>query len=112
MTDMLKTRWILLTVGAAAVISMSGCAAPAHEPTEKYILVAANIKLPYWQTVVSGVNRAASEMKGKSELDGPDTYDAQGEHNEFQRAGGQKTAGIMWAAADAKLLGPAIAAAL
>ena len=112
MTEMLKTRWVGAAAGAFAVLSLSGCGAPAHEPTEKYILVAANIKLPYWQTVVSGLNRAASEMKVKSELDGPDTYDPQGEHSDFQRAVAQKPSGIMVSAADAKVLGPDIDAAL
>jgi ribose transport system substrate-binding protein len=112
MTDMLKTRWVVVVAGAFAVISMSGCGPLPHEPTEKYILVAANIKLPYWQGVVSGLNRAASEMKVKSELAGPDTYDPQGEHNEFRRAMAQKPSGIMVSAADAKVLAPDIDAAL
>ena len=67
MTEMLKSRWVVVAAGALAVISMSGCGAPAHEPTEKYFLVAANIKLPYWQTVMAGLNHAASEMKVKSD---------------------------------------------
>ncbi len=112
MTEMLKTRWVVLTAGAATVILMSSCAAPAHEPTEKYTLVAANVKLPYWQTVVAGLNRAASEMKVKSELAGPDTYDPQGEEKEFQRAVAEKPSGIMVSAADAKVLGPDIDSAL
>jgi ribose transport system substrate-binding protein len=112
MTQMLKTRWALVIVSALAVISLGGCGAPAHEPTEKYILVAANIKLPYWQTVLAGLNHAASEMKVKSELAGPDTYDPQGEHNEFLRAIAQKPAGIMVSAADAKVMSPDIDAAL
>jgi ribose transport system substrate-binding protein len=112
MTEMVKTRWVLVMAGVLAVLSMGGCAAPAHEPTEKYILVAANIKLPYWQTVLAGLNHAATEMKVKSELDGPDTYDPQGEHKEFQRAVAEKPSGIMVSAADATVLGPDIDAAL
>ncbi len=112
MTEMLKTRWVVVTAGVIAVLSMGGCAAPPHEPTEKYILVATNIKLPYWQTVLAGLNHAATEMKVKSELDGPDTYDAQGERKEFQRAVAEKPSGIMVSAADAKVLGPDIDAAL
>jgi ribose transport system substrate-binding protein len=112
MTEIRKNRWVVAAAGALAVISMSGCGAAAHEPTEKYILVATNIKLPYWQTVVSGLNRAATEMKVKSELDGPDTYDPQGERNEFHRAVAEKPSGIMVSAADAKVLGPDIDTAL
>ncbi len=95
-----------------AVILMSGCAAPPHEPTEKYVLVASNIKLPYWQTVRAGLERQAIQMKVKSELAGPDTYDPQGEHKEFQRAVAEKPSGIMVSAADASVIGPDIDAAL
>ncbi len=95
-----------------AVILMSGCAAPPHEPTEKYVLVASNIKLPYWQTVRAGLDRQAIQMKVKSELAGPDTYDPQGEHKEFQRVVAEKPSGIMVSAADANVIGPDIDAAL
>src|SRR5436305_12983906 len=91
---------------------MTGCAGSAHEPTEKYVLVATNTKLPYWQTALSGLNHAASEMKVKAEMDGPDTYDTKAEHDEFQRAVAQKPAGILISAEDASLMTPDINSAL
>lgn len=97
---------------AAAVITMTGCAANPHEATEKYILVAANTKLPYWQSALAGLNHAASEMKVKAEMAGPDTYDTKAEHDEFQRAVSQKPAGILISAADAGLMTPDINSAL
>jgi ribose transport system substrate-binding protein len=97
---------------AAAALFLTGCAGSAHEPTEKYILVTTNTKLPYWQTALAGLNHAASEMKVKAELIGPETYDTKAEHDEFQRAVTQKPSGIMISAADAAMMTPDINAAL
>jgi len=103
---------LVASVFSAAIITMTGCAGSPHEPTEKYILVAANTKLGYWQTALAGLNHAAAEMKVKAEMAGPDTYDTKAEHDEFQRAVGQKPAGILISAADASLMTPDINAAL
>ncbi len=103
----------LLAAGVlAGTLMLSGCAGSAHEPTEKYVLVAANTKLPYWQTALAGLNHAATEMKVKAEMVGPDTYDAKAEHDEFQRAVTQKPSGILISAADASMMVPDINAAL
>jgi len=103
----------LLVAGVlAGSIMLTGCAGPAHEPTEKYVLVAANTKLPYWQTALAGLNHAATEMKVKTEMVGPDTYDVKAEHDEFQRAVAQKPTGIMISAADATMMVPDIDSAL
>jgi ribose transport system substrate-binding protein len=61
---------------------------------------------------LSGLNAAANEMKVKVEMIGPDTYDAKGEHDEFQRAVGQKPSGILVSAADAAVIGPEIDSAI
>src|SRR3954454_9237406 len=105
-------RALVASAFSAAIITMTGCGANPHEPNEKYILVAANTKLPYWQTALAGLNRAASEMKVKSEMDGPDTYDTKAEHDEFQRIVAQKPSGILISAADASLMTPDINSAL
>jgi ribose transport system substrate-binding protein len=72
----------------------------------------ANTKIGYWQSALSGLNAAANEMKVKVEMMGPDSYDAKGEHDEFQRAVGQKPAGILVSAADAAVIGPEIDSAI
>lgn len=105
-------RALVASAFSAAIITMTGCAANPHEPTEKYILVAANTKLAYWQTALAGLNHAASEMKVKAEMDGPDSYDTKAEHDEFQRAVAQKPSGILISAADASLMTPDINSAL
>ncbi len=110
---MRTAQWALATAAiSAAFLSMTGCAGSEHSPGEKYVLVTSNTKLPYWQAALAGLNHAATEMKVKSEMDGPDTYDPKAEHDEFQRAVAQKPSGILVSAADATLLTPDINAAL
>lgn len=101
---------IAAVVGTALVLG--SCAPLPHEPNERYVLVTANVKVPYWQTAFQGLSRAASEMKVKADLVGPDTYDPQGEHNEFHSVIAQKPSGIMVSVTDANLLSPDIQQAL
>ncbi len=96
----------------AALICMSGCTSVPHEPSEKYILVADNIKIPYWQTAQRGLEHAAAEMKVKSEVQGPDGHDPQGEHDAFRRAVAEKPAGILISVSDANILGTDLNAAI
>jgi ribose transport system substrate-binding protein len=96
----------------AAMICLNGCAGGGHEPAEKYILVVDNSKIPYWQTAVRGLNHAATEMKVKSELQGSDSHDINGEREAFRRAVAEKPAGILVSAADANSLTPDINSAV
>lgn len=96
----------------AAFLLMSGCSGSPHSPTENYILVATNTKIPYWQSAAAGLSQAAAEMKVKWSMQGPDGYDPQGEHDAFQRAMAQKPSGILVSAADASILTPDIDAAV
>ncbi len=85
-------------------ILLAGCSGGRHEPTEKYFLVAANIKLPYWQTANSGLNRAAKDLGVQVEMVGPDTYDPAAEQEVFRKTVAKKPAGILVSPADANLL--------
>jgi ribose transport system substrate-binding protein len=106
-------KQVSLSTALATTLSLlSGCAASPHNPAEKYVLIAANTKVAYWQTAFAGLNRAALEMKVKAEMDGPDSYDPQAEHQDFLRAVQQKPSGILVSAADAALLTPDINSAL
>jgi ribose transport system substrate-binding protein len=102
----------LAVVNMAAFLLLTGCTASEHEPSEKYVLVATNIKLPYWQSALAGMNHAATEMKVKAELDGPDTYDPKAELDEFQRIVALKPTAILVSPGDSAVMGPAIDAAL
>lgn len=106
-------KWAFMASSLSlACLTMTSCSSPAHEPTEKYVLVCSNIKLPYWQNALAGLQHAASEMKIKSDIAGPDSYDARAEHDEFQRVVAQKPAGILISAADAGVMTPDINSAV
>ena len=101
-----------MAVAATALLLTTSCASSLHKPDEKYYLVATNIKVPYWQTALAGLGKASNEMKVKSELAGPDTYDPQAEGKELERIIGLKPAGILVSAADPGVITPAIDSAL
>ncbi|MBV9939464.1 MAG: substrate-binding domain-containing protein [Acidobacteriaceae bacterium] len=106
-------KWALMATSLPiACFTLTSCSSPEHEPTEKYFLVSSNIRLPYWQTALAGLQHAAAEMKVKSDIAGPDNYDAKAEHSEFQRALAQKPSGILISAADANIMTPDINAAI
>lgn len=110
---MRRAKWLLMTAAVPAVVLfLTGCAGSPHDPNEKYILVADNSKIPYWQLALHGLNHASFEMKVKSEIQGPDGHDPQGEHDAFRRAMAEKPSGILVSAADPNLLTPDINAAL
>lgn len=84
----------------------------AHSPGEKYFLVAANVKIPYWQAAAAGLSQAARDLKVNAELVGPDTYNAKAEQQEFRRVVQLKPAGILVSPADPGLMAPDIDAAI
>ena len=110
----MSTRKLILVLAtAAAIAALTGCAAPAHNPDEKYYLITTNTKVPYWQTALAGLTKAAYQMKGiQTEMVGPDTYDPNAEHTEFQATLAKKPAGILVSVSDPKMIQPDIDAAV
>jgi ribose transport system substrate-binding protein len=86
------------------------CGGSRHEATEKYYLVATNIKIPYGQSAGAGLSKAATELGVKYEFVGPDTYDPKAEVEEFRRVLAQQPqpAGILVSASDPELMRPEI----
>ncbi|HEX6504247.1 MAG TPA: substrate-binding domain-containing protein [Terriglobales bacterium] len=84
-------------------LSLSGCGT-GHSADEKYFLITANIQVPYWQTAKAGFLQAASELKVRAEVAGPDNYDLKAEQQAFESALSQKPTGILISAADPQLL--------
>lgn len=105
-------KWLLIMAAPAAFFLTTGCGSNPHAPDEKYILVADNTKIPYWQAGLQGLNSAAAEMQVKSEMQGPDGHDPKGEHDAFKRAVAEKPAGILVSATDPSILTPDIDSAL
>jgi ribose transport system substrate-binding protein len=107
----LSMQSLLFASICGLLLGLAGCAG-AHSPDEKYYLVSANIKVPYWQTAAAGMMRAAGEVHIQAEMVGPDSYDPKAEREEFRRVVQLKPSGILVSAADAALLTPDIDAAV
>ena len=105
---------ILIGLCGGALTSLIGCGGSGHASTEKYWLVATNIKIPYWQSTNAGLLHAAQAIGVKAEMVGPDTFDPKAEHEAFQRVLAEKIkpAGIMVSAADPAVMQPDIDAAI
>ncbi|HET8922719.1 MAG TPA: substrate-binding domain-containing protein [Candidatus Acidoferrum sp.] len=82
---------VLFLVGAGLIGS---CAKPYHQENERYVLVATNINLPYWQNAEAGFLEAAKAMGVKAELMGPPGYQPNAELGTFRQAVEQSPAGI------------------
>jgi ribose transport system substrate-binding protein len=106
-------RLVVMFISAASIVALTGCGSPAHGPEEKYFLVATNTKVPYWQNALAGLAKASSQMKGiHTEMVGPETYDPNAEHEEFQHALTKKPTGILVSVSDPKVIQPDIDAAI
>jgi len=105
---------ILIGFCAGALTWLAGCGSSPHASTEKYYLVATNIKIPYWQSANQGLLRAGQQVGVKVEMVGPDSFDPKAEHEAFQRAVAEKIkpSGIMVSAADPTVMQPDIDAAI
>lgn len=109
---MIICNWKALALCAISV-TMAGCAGKTgHKSNEKYYLICANVKLPYWQAAASGLYKAAKDLDVTAEAKGPDTYDAQAEQTAFQAAVAQNPKGLLVSAADPNLMKADIDAAV
>jgi ribose transport system substrate-binding protein len=88
---------------AATTLLLWACDKPYHQPEEKYILIAANINLPYWQEAQAGLNDIGRTAGVKVELDGPATFSPQEELTAFQQAVASHPSGIMVSVTDPRL---------
>ena len=91
-------------------LELTGC--QYRSKSDKYILVAPNLKLAYWKTVYEGFQAAGEDYGVSVNEVGPDSYDPKAEATAFENAAAQKPAGILVSAADATLLTPDINSAI
>jgi ribose transport system substrate-binding protein len=99
-----NTQRVTFIAVSVSLFALAGCGSPAHEPDEKYFLVATNTKVSYWQSALAGLGAAGSQLNVKTEMAGPETYDTKAEQQEFQRVVKLKPSGILLSAGDAKLM--------
>lgn len=95
-----------------AITGLSACQEPYHDQKERYVLIASNINLPYWQEAQAGLTDAAKQMGVKAEFDGPEKLDPKEELNAFKKAVDSKPAGILVSVARPELFQEAINAAI
>lgn len=86
---------IALAGAIAAVCLLAACSKPYHSANERYVMVASNINLPYWQEAEAGFKDAAAWLGVKEEVVGPATYDPQAELAAFQKAVADHATGIL-----------------
>jgi ribose transport system substrate-binding protein len=75
-----------------------------HSSDEYYVFVAANLQVSYWKTAGAGFSKAASELKVRSDFDGPQTYDPKAERDALDQAVQKKATGILLAVTDPNVL--------
>jgi len=104
--------------GAACVFVLSlvlpliTCGGSDHSSDELYVLVSANIQVPYWKAAAAGFSQAASQLKVRHDFVGPNEYDPKAEKDALDQAVAKKATGILVSAADANLLKGSIDAAI
>ena len=93
-----SSRLIAVFILAGAAL-MASCTKPYHDERERYVFVATNIELPYWQEAQAGVLDAAKALGVQGELIGPAKYDPGAELGIFRDIVEQHPAGICLSAA-------------
>jgi ribose transport system substrate-binding protein len=109
---MKSNRVGVVVVSCLAVIGLASCQTPYHEQEERYVFVASNVNLPYWQEAQAGLTDAAKQLGVKSELTGPEKFDPQEQLRAFQKVVESKPAGIMISVTRPELFLDAINAAI
>lgn len=109
---MKSNRVGVVVVSCLAVLGLASCQTPYHEQEERYVFVASNVNLPYWQEAQAGLTDAAKQLGVKSELTGPEKFDPQEQLRAFQKVVESKPAGIMISVTRPELFQDAINAAI
>src|SRR6267154_6624149 len=93
-----RPRLVFLSIFVGTALFAS-CSKPYHENNERYVFVATNINLPYWQDAQAGFVDAATALGVKGELVGPTGYAPNAELGMFRQIVEQHPAGICLSAA-------------
>lgn len=91
---------------------LAACQQPYHQPEERYVFVAFNTGLPYWQEAEAGFEDSAKQLGVKAELVGPPAFSPNDELAAFQQAVSQKPSGILLSASNPELFKAPINAAI
>ncbi len=110
---MMPRRGTASPLGLLVVVALTAsCQRSLHEGTERYVFVAANVNLPYWQEAQAGFKDVAQTIGVKAAFTGSATYSPEEELKAFQNAVAARPAGILVSPARAKLFQDAIDSAV
>jgi ribose transport system substrate-binding protein len=101
---MLISRKTLHCAAIAVLVVLALSCGSAHDSDEFFVLVSANLQLPYWKTAGAGFSNAAAQMKVRSDFTGPQNYDPKAERDALDEAVQKKATGILLAVTDPALL--------
>ncbi len=101
---MFRARKILHSGALAILLGLILSCGSAHDSDEYFVLVSANLQLPYWKAAGAGFSNAASQMKVRFDFTGPQNYDPKAERDALDQAVQKKATGILLAVTDPGLL--------
>jgi len=108
-----QATWKVSVMALLVAVGIFGsCQKPFHEENERYVFLAANTSLPYWQEAKAGFMDAARGVGVKAEFTGPDTYSPQEELEAFQKAVDKHPSGIAVSPARPEIFNEAISNAV
>src|ERR1700757_895736 len=99
---------LLFALIFVAAALLAACATPYHQDSERYVFVATNINLPYWQEAQAGFLDAAKRLSDTGELVGPAGYAPNAELGVFRQIVNERPAGICLSAARPEIFLPDI----
>ena len=96
--------------GLVITVALFAACGKAPHQDERYVLVASNTALPYWQEASAGFMNAVAQLGFgvKAEMVGPENYSPAQELDAFHQAVAAHPAGILVSPADPKLFKDAI----
>jgi ribose transport system substrate-binding protein len=100
---MLRLRNLISFLGLA-LLSTSLLSCGAHDSSEYFVFVAANLQVPYWQAAGAGFAKAGKLFKVRTDFLGPNSYDPKAERDALAQAVQQKAIGILLGVTDPALL--------
>jgi len=99
---MVLGRRILFFTALALLVFLLSCGA-SHDSQEFYVLISANLQIPYWKTASAGFTAAAAQMKVRADVEGPQTFDPKDERDVLDQAVQKKVTGILLDVTDVAL---------
>jgi ribose transport system substrate-binding protein len=98
------SRKVFRSAALAVLLVLLFSGGSAHDSDEYFVLVSANLQVPYWKAAGVGFANAASEMKVRTDFVGPQTFDPKAERDALDQAVQKKATGILLDVTDAALL--------